>query len=218
MRSCAASRRRPGRAAAALALLAGFVAAAGPAAAMTLEELLRGMASAPGVHARFLEVRDVSLLSEPIESEGEIFFAPPRRFARITERPSPSRFVVDGDRLSFRDAAGEQTLSAAGSRVARAIVENFIVLWSGDAEGLAARYDIEFSGEGGGWRLQLRPKDSAVAGVVERVVLVGEGTELREMRLEEPGGDRTVTRYRDVRVAPLTEADLSRAFSGEAAP
>ncbi len=113
---------------------------------MSLEELLRGMASAPGVRARFVEVREVSLLSEPIESEGEIFFAPPRRFARITERPSPSRFVVDGDRLSFQDAAGEQTLSAAGSRVARAIVENFIVLWSGDAEGLAARYDIEFVG------------------------------------------------------------------------
>lgn len=215
MRSSACSVRR--RRAAAL-LLAALGAAPGDAPALELDALLRGMASAPGVHARFVETREIALLSEPIESEGEIFFVPPRRFARLTSRPSATRFVVDGDRVLFRDAAGEQRLEASGSRVARAIVENFMVLWSGDAAGLAARYDTEFSSTGAAWRLALRPKEPTVASVVGRVVLIGEGSKVLEMILEEPSGDRTVTRYRDVRVAPLSEDDLARAFPEETAP
>ena len=217
MRSCAASRPRGLVGASWLGLFAALLAG-GDAAALELDELLRGMASAPGVHARFIETKEIALLSAPLESQGEIFFVPPRRFARLTSRPSATRFVVDGDRLLFRDAAGEQQLNAAGSRVARAVVENFIVLFNGDAEGLAARYDTEFSSTGTAWRLALRPKDRNVASLLSRVVLAGDGPVLLEMSLEEPNGDRTRTRYEDVRVAPLSEGELGRAFADEATP
>jgi len=218
MRSCVASSRSTGRGIAGLVLLVLFLATPREAAALELGELLRGMASAPGVHARFHETKEIALLSAPIEADGEIFFVPPRRFARITTRPAPTRFYVDGDRLYFRDEAGEKTLNAAGSRTARAVVENFIVLFNGDAAGLAARYETHFSSEGTRWRLELRPRDAAVAAVVARVTLAGDGPRLLEMTLQEPNGDRSVTRYRDVRVETLSERELERAFGSEGAP
>jgi hypothetical protein len=218
MRSCAASSRSPrGRIRTLLVALA-LAGTAGRAAALELGELLHGMASAPGVQARFHETKEIALLSAPIESEGEIVFVPPRRFARITTQPAATRFVVDGDRLLFRDQAGEQRLSVAGSRTARAVVENFIVLWTGDAEGLAARYTMAFSSEGSHWRLGLEPRDAAVAAVIARVLLVGDGPQLLEMTLEEPNGDRSVTRFREVRIGSLSDAALARAFGAETPP
>lgn len=218
MRSCAASSRSLRRGLGALAWVALLAWAPRDAAALELAELLRGMASSPGVHARFHETKELSILSEPIESDGEIVFVPPRRFARITTRPSATRFVVDGDRLLFRDETGEQRLGASGSRTARAIVENFLVLFGGDAAGLAARYETDFSAEGSRWRLRLRPRDAAVAAVVARVTLAGDGPKLLEMTLEEPSGDRSVTRYREVRIGTLSDAELARAFGEESMP
>jgi hypothetical protein len=90
MRSCVASSRSTGRGIAGLVLLVLFLATPREAAALELGELLRGMASAPGVHARFHETKEIALLSAPIEADGEIFFVPPRRFARITTRPAPT--------------------------------------------------------------------------------------------------------------------------------
>jgi len=217
MRSCAASSRSARGGLSVLALGAALASGPDGAAALELDELLRGMASAPGVQARFHETKEIALLSAPIESDGEIVFVPPRRFARLTSTPSPTRFVVDGDRLLFRDQTGEQTLSTAASRTARAVVENFLVLFNGDAAGLAARYETDFRCDGSRWRLGLRPRDAAVGAIVARVTLVGDGPRLLEMTLEEPNGDRTVTRYHDVRVGAPSPAELARAFGSEGA-
>jgi len=98
------------------------------------------------------------------------------------------------------------------------VVENFIVLFNGDAKGLAARYETGFSSEGTLWRMELRPRDAAVAALVARVTLAGDGSRLLEMTLQEPNGDRSVTRYRDVRVETLSDGELERAFGSEGAP
>lgn len=181
--------------------------------ALELDELLRRMAATPGVHARFHEVKEIALLAAPLESDGEIFFVPPRRFARLTSAPAPTRFVIDGDRLSFRDEAGGQQIDLARSAVARAVADNFLVLWNGDAAGLAERYTAELDSSGERWRLVLRPRSDRVASVVKSVTLEGVGARLEEMQLLEPNGDVTRTRFEDVRTdAPLTPEELARAF------
>lgn len=206
---------RVGRAAIALGWALAAATIASGAEALELDALLRGMASSPGVHARFTETRTLALLQEPLVSEGEIFFVPPRRFARLTTSPGETRFVVDGDRLVFSDATGEQRLSTAGTQLAREVVDNFIVLFSGDAEGLHARYETEFSSEGERWRLVLTPRASTLGAVIARVTLSGEGPLLLELVLEEPGGDRSVTRYRDVRIGALSAEEAERAFRSD---
>src|SRR5262245_34974195 len=100
---------------------------AGPA---TLEALMRGMAGASGVEARFREEKRLALLSEPIESRGTLYFVPPNRLSRETTEPSRTRLVIDGERFSFRDAAGSEAMDLSASPIAREYVANFIVLFN----------------------------------------------------------------------------------------
>lgn len=220
MRSDGASKARRQHGAVALALATLFgVATAAPVRALDLDGLLRRMAATRGVHARFHEVKEIALLEAPLESEGEIFFVPPRRFARLTTRPAATRFVIDGERLSFRDESGGQEIDLGQSGTARAAVEGFLVLWNGDAEGLKERYETELAVEGERWRLSLRPRGEMIASVLGRLTLEGDGPALLEMTLIEPGGDRTVTHFSDVRAdAPLAPDEIARAFGGAGAP
>lgn len=220
MRSCDASKPDGRRRAAALALAALLgVAFAPPARALDLDGLLRRMSETRGVHARFHELKEIALLEAPLESEGEIFFVPPRRFARLTTRPAATRFVIDGEALSFRDESGGQEIDLGQSAVARTAVEGFLVLWNGDAQGLKERYETEFSADGERWRLALRPRSETIAAVLGRLTLEGDGPVLHEMTLVESNGDRTVTRFEDVRAdAPLAPEEIARAFGEGKAP
>ncbi len=185
--------------------------------ALTLETLMAGMAGTPGVRARFREVKELSLLSAPLELRGTLYFVPPDRLCRITTEPTASRLVIDGDRLRFRDAAGADDLDLSGNPIAREFVSNFIVLFNGDLEALRARYTPTLAGDAGAWTLTLRPRRRPLADVVERVTLAGEGRLLVRMELLETDGDRTTTRFEEVAVDHrFAPEELERLFGDSA--
>ncbi len=87
-----------------LRLLAGLVlgwtsaaiAADATPTAPALEELMVQLAGSGDVRAHFVERKHLALLTEPLESEGELYFAPPDHMARVTTRPEPARLVIRG--------------------------------------------------------------------------------------------------------------------------
>jgi outer membrane lipoprotein-sorting protein len=161
---------------------------------------MAGMAGTPGVVARFREVKELALLSAPLESRGTLYFAPPDRLARIVEQPGPSRLVIDGERLLFHDAAGGDEVDLSGHSIAREYVSNFIVLFNGDLDALQERYTPTFHADGRAWSLELRPRRRPLADFVERVTLQGEGRVLQRMELVESDGDRTTTWFEEVEI------------------
>lgn len=175
-------------------------AEARPFLAPTLEALMHGMATTAGVVAEFREVKELGLLSVPLEVRGTLYFVPPDRLARITTEPSRSRLVIDGGRFAYRDEAGGEQVDLSGNPVARTFVDNFIVLFNGDLDALRARYDPTFRAEGRHWSLVLRPRHQPLAGIVDRVTLEGEGRALTRMDMLETSGDRTTTTFDHVQV------------------
>ena len=191
------ARLRRAAALAALALLARGAAAAGSSAPATLEGLMDGMARTRGVLAEFREEKQLALLSAPIVSRGVLYFIPPDRMVRKTSEPAASTLVVDGPRVSFRDAAGTPIdLSAEPS--AREFVDNFTLIFRGDLAALRAKYEVRFESQPPRWRLVLQPRDALLQRFVRSLTLSGEGEAMREMVLEERDGDRTSTRFERV--------------------
>jgi hypothetical protein len=178
-------------------LLAAASARAGDAPA-DLDALLRGMAGASGVEARFVERKELALLAAPLESRGLLYFVPPARMARFTDAPDATALVVDGDRVRFRDGAGEEQLDLSATPMARVFVDNFVVLFSGDRARLEALYEVTLHGDLDAWELRLTPRRPPLDRVLERVVLSGAGPAMREMQVVERDGDRTVTRFERV--------------------
>lgn len=177
---------------------------------------MQGMANTSGVVAKFREVKELSLLSTPLVTEGTLYFAPPDRLARVTTAPSRSLLIIDGDRFVYRDEAGDDTVDISSNPFAREFVDSFIVLFNGDLEALRERYDPTFQADPSGrWTLVLRPKDRPLSGFVERITLEGARRELRRIELVESDGDRTLTILKDVRLDQPFDSDaLEETFAG----
>lgn len=176
-----------------------------PLSAHTLEEIMEIFSESQGVRARFKEERQLSILTNPIRTEGELFFSPPNRLARHTRLPGQSSLIVDGDRLTLRDETGEQIVSLESSHVARGLVDNFALLLRGDLPALRKMYDVTFysrkspdSPDPGGWVIELEPRDATTRALVERIRITGRSGILSSMDTLETNGDRTVIRFSDV--------------------
>jgi outer membrane lipoprotein-sorting protein len=202
---------------AALLLLGAAGASAEPAAeprTPSLEALMAGMAETSGVWARFVEYKEIALLSEPIETRGTLVFVPPDRLRRSTAAPSRSELVIAGDRFAFHDEAGSDAVDLSASPLARQFVDNFIVLFNGDLGDLRERYEPEFTATDAEWSLALRPRQRPLSDLIERITLVGTGPLLRSMEMLEKDGDRTTTRFSDVEVdRHFTPAELEQLFA-----
>jgi len=197
-------------------LIAGRASAEAPAEPPTpsLEALMAGMAETSGVWARFVERKQIALLSGPIETRGTLVFVPPDRLRRSTAEPSRSELVIAGDRFAFHDEAGSDAVDLSASPLARQFVENFIVLFNGDLAKLRERYEPEFTATGAEWSLALRPRRRPLSDLIERITLVGRGPLLRSMEMLEKDGDRTTTRFSDVVVdRHFTPAELEQLFA-----
>jgi hypothetical protein len=197
----------------ALWLLASAAPAGDDAESLTLAELMRGMASATGVAAEFAERKEIALLSEPLESRGRLYFVPPDRLARFTTFPDFSALVVDGAQVRFRDGSGGEEVDLSASPLARVFVDNFVVLFSGDLERLERIYAPELHAEGHRWILSLTPRHPPLDGVIDRIVLEGEGRSIARMEVREQDGDRTLTVFDAVVTdAAFAPPDLERLF------
>ncbi len=216
--------KRPAPRLALLALLAAASAGAEspaiPGGSLTLEALMQRMASTTGVRAEFREEKTLALLEAPLVSEGTLYFIPPSRLARITTRPGASALAIDGKRMSYTDEAGASDVDLAGNRVARTIVENFVVLFAGDLAALRERYHVEFQGEKLRWRMQLTPKAAPLSQFIAGVELRGVGPALEAMTIREADGDQTLTRFLRVETdTRFTPEELARLFPpGPSAP
>ena len=171
----------------------------------TLDAVLARMASTSGVEAVFEERKELSLLTEPLDSRGVLYFVPPDRFARFTLQPGFTSLVVDGGVVHLREGRDGEDMDLSGNPIARVFAENFVALWSGDRAKLEHLYAPELRGDPASWELRLVPRRAPLAGALDAITLRGDRDAVREMIVQESDGDRTVTRF--------PEANGDRVFS-----
>jgi hypothetical protein len=163
-----------------------------------LDTLLAGMASTNGVAAEFREKRFVALLVDPLESRGWLYFVPPDRMARFTTEPAPASLLVEGESLRFREGPERPDMDLSSSPVARAFVENFMAVFSGDRARLEKIYRVELQGSAGEWEMSLKPRQLPLSRFLDVVLLRGDLGGMREMEVRDVDGDRTVTQLQQV--------------------
>ncbi len=166
-----------------------------PAGALTLDEMLRHMATTPGVVAEFRELKRLALLDAPIETRGTLYFAPPDRLARVTRTPAATRLLLVGDRMRFEDETGTSEVDLSANPVARQFAHNLIVLWRGDRLALESLYRLVFEADGARWTLVLSPKSAPLRDFVRSIRIAGDGAAIVDMELVETDGDSTHTLF-----------------------
>jgi hypothetical protein len=198
----------------AVLLLPSIALGAKPAPAVDIDALLAGLAKAPGLYARFREVKHITLLQQPLASEGSIYFAPPSRFARQTDKPIKSTLIVDGNQLQFGNADGHESMNLGANPVARLFADSFVMLLSGNRAGLERIFKMQLQPTTGNeWRLTLTPRVAPMDKMIKKLELRGRGLNLDELDVHEQSGDWTETRFTDVDLKRhYTAAEQARIF------
>jgi len=179
-----------------------------------LVALMELFASSGGVRAHFRELRHLSILTDPIETTGMLYFAPPDRLARHATRPGRSSVIVEAGRVSLADETGQQVYNFDTNEVARALIGNLMVVFRGDLESLKARYSISFDSDGDDWTLDLEPRSRALRGIIERIRFTGRSRELSAMETRESNGDRTIVKFSGIETdLSWEQGDLDTIFS-----
>jgi len=189
--------------------------AAAPAAKAPadIDALLAGLSKAPGLSAHFREEKHITLLQQPLISEGSIYFTPPAKFARHTEKPIASVMVIDGNQLQFGNADGQESVNLGANPVARLFADAFVMLLSGNRAGLEKIFKMQLTpkpgagaaGAAGDWKLVLTPRVAPMDKMIKELELRGRGLDLNELDVREASGDWTRTTF--------TNVDLNRRFS-----
>jgi len=187
-----------------------------PAAAVTVDELLTGFASMPGLYAEFRQESYFGLLAEPLVDTGTIHFAS-GKLARRTLSPTPSVVVMDGKGIEYSDGNTVERIDLAGKPAIKQFVDAFTRIFAGDRAGLEALYKVEFeAGEGRRWTLRLVPKVAPMNTIIAKVEVVGAELEIATMRVVELSGDETVTHFSKVDTArKYSKADTQRLFTAK---
>lgn len=185
-----------------LALLAGW-----PALAMTQAPVATGQGSEAGVRARlaqpavlrgqFEQRKQLKGFRNPLLSRGNFLLLRERGVAWDTLEPFVSSALLTRDRLLTRlpDGSTRVVLDASASPGMATANSLLMALVAGDVDALAPQFEIEEALAGdGSWTMALRPREAGLQRVFQRITLRGD-RHVREVDIEETGGDRTTLRF-----------------------
>lgn len=177
----------------AAALMAGGAQAADVSAAgWSLETLMAGLRQVRTASAHFVELKTVHMLTRPIQATGTLKYVAPDKLEKITLTPAPETIRLDGTTLTGTRADGEEFSVDIGSHTEiAALVEGIRSTLAGDLPTLRRYYGIAFTGGQDHWQIDLVPKDRWVREKVDRIRILGAGTVISNIVVDEKDGDRS---------------------------
>lgn len=205
-------------AAACLMPASGFAGAVGSGAAPA-QDVAGGISGrlmdAPVIRGRFEQSRRLAGFTNPLVSRGDFVVARARGVLWSTREPIPSSLLVTPQRIVVRGADGQlqQQLEADTQPAMRVVGESMIAVLRGDLRALSARFAVSGKLIGNArWELVLTPTDAGVRRAFARISLAGDRF-VREVRLEDAGGDSTDVRMIGPAAGDGLNADEEQRFA-----
>jgi hypothetical protein len=200
-----------------LALLAGLPASAQvpDAAGQGSEAGVRSRLAQPAVlRGQFEQRKQLKGFRNPLVSRGDFLLVRDRGVAWDTTEPFASSALLTRERLltTLPDGSRRVVIDSSASAGMAAANSLLMALVSGDVAALSSQFDAEESlAADGRWTLALQPREAGLQRVFKRITLHGD-RHVREVDIEEAGGDRTTLRFIDLSDQPAapTAAESAR--------
>jgi outer membrane lipoprotein-sorting protein len=179
------------------ALVAAGLLSAAPvagAAEWGLQQLMRELGQVKSAKARFVERKDIAILSAPVESSGTLVYTAPDRLEKHTLAPRAESLVLERDRLTLESRALGQrrTFALRDHPEIGAFVESIRATLAGDLAALKRHYEVGLEGPESAWRLTLKPTDAGMRRVVSEIRVEGKRDAIVSIEISETNGDRSL--------------------------
>jgi len=160
-----------------------------PAAALELDDVLASLRGVSERHGTFEETKRMALLNGPLVRKGTLDYVRPDRLTMRVESPYYEKLDIAGDTLTIERRTGVTRLALASQPQVAAWVESLRATLAGDRAALTTHFDVKVEGTGSDWRMLLVPRDAALAAVVARVAIAGQGAAVVRFEIDEVKGD-----------------------------
>lgn len=166
------------------------------------------------VRAEFSEEKRIPRMKRALASSGEIVFSGARGLYRRTTAPSEQELIVTRKGIEQRTPSGVERFDLEKQPVARAFVDAFLLVFSGDERALAAQFELAFEGTFEQWSMGLVPRKEPLGKLIAYIVVSGKGAEIAEITVVETSGGRTLTKWTRVVLGKALTEDEERRFFG----
>ncbi len=182
-----------------VALLLGLGLGGGPVhAAWDVAQLMQGLAQNKSGRASFVETKYIALLDKPVESSGELLYTAPDRLEKRTLKPKPESLLIENGSLTVERGKRRMVLRLQDYPELVAFTESIRGTLAGDTVALKRLYNLELEGSEERWTLTLRPIETKMLDVVQRIRMGGSRAEVKSIEIEQADKDRSV-----MLIAPL---------------
>ena len=146
------------------------------AAGGDLDALLAALAREPPQSIAFTETHRSRLLKSDLEVSGVLEYRGRHSLSRVVTEPYRERTDIEGSDVRIqREGRPERRFSLRRSEALGGMLSAFSSLLSGDRVALESAFDTSVADEGGGWRLDLVPRQRDPANPVARIRVTGTG-------------------------------------------
>ena len=161
--------------------------------AWDLPQLMAALAQAPSHESRFTEKKTVSLLKEPVESNGILLFRRPDHLEKHVLLPKDETIIADGDELTWQDASGRsRSMRLSRNPSLAALAGGIRATLAGDLGALQKVFEVKLDGGQKQWTLTLTPTDAAMQRKISGLRIEGSGSRVDTVEVQEKNGDRSL--------------------------
>jgi outer membrane lipoprotein-sorting protein len=161
-------------------------------AAWDLDQLMQGLAQNKSGRATFVEKKYIAVLEAPVESSGELLYTAPDRLEKRTLKPKPESLLIDGGSLTVERGKRRMVLRLQDYPELVAFTESIRGTLAGDKAALRRVYNLDLEGSQERWTLTLRPVETRMLDVVQRIRIGGSRAEVKTVEIEQADKDRSV--------------------------
>lgn len=161
-------------------------------AAWDVTQLMQGLAKNKSGRASFVEKKYIALLDAPVESSGELLYTAPDRLEKRTLKPRPESLLIEGGSLTIERGQRRMVLRLQDYPELVAFTESIRGTLAGDMVALRRVYNLDLDGSEERWTLTLRPIETKMLEVVQRIRIAGSRADVNSIEIEQTDKDRSV--------------------------
>lgn len=161
-------------------------------AAWDVAQLMQGLAQNKSGRASFVETKYIALLDKPVESSGELLYSAPDRLEKRTLKPRPESLLIEGGSLTVERGKRRMVLRLQDYPELVAFTESIRGTLAGDIVALRRVYNLDLEGPEERWTLTLRPVETRMLQVVQRIRIGGSHAVVKTIEIEQTDKDRSL--------------------------
>jgi Outer membrane lipoprotein carrier protein LolA-like len=163
-----------------------------------LDRLMQQLAQRQHGHATFIEQTYSSLLKDPVQSTGELWFDAAGHLEKKVLTPKPEDLQLDGDQMQLIRGGHQRSASLQQFPQLAPLFDGLRQTLAGDRAALQRSFDLSLEEQSGGWILTLRPLQPQLSHWIELVRISGQGGTVREILTQRRNGDHSVMKLTPV--------------------